>query len=166
MNSMKRSGEVPVLGVNSPKTSSPSASRGNEVPSWADRMELEAEALMQPGDEIHPVKVHEDTELLLQRDFTPLKNPNRRVFRCQFLILDSPVTMALKLDKVMAACLESGRPINLCMAHLHALMLDAVGPLTDLLEKMGNSENGDEESLDFQVAEDTMHIATSKNFEF
>ena len=38
-------------------------------------------------------------------------------------------------------------------------MLDAVGPLTDLLEKMGNSEDGNEETLDFQVVEDTIQSA-------
>ena len=70
MDSMKRAGEVPVSGAKSPARSSPSASRGDEVPSWADRMELETEALTQPGDEIRPVKVREDTELLLQRAFT------------------------------------------------------------------------------------------------
>ena len=38
-------------------------------------------------------------------------------------------------------------------------MLDAVSPLTDLLEKMGNSEDGNEETLDFQVVEDTIQSA-------
>ena len=41
-------------------------------------MELEAETLTQPGDEICPLKVHKDTELLLQKAFTPLKNPDCR----------------------------------------------------------------------------------------
>ena len=109
MDSMKRAGEVLVSGAKSPERSSPSASRGDEVPSWADRMELETEALTQPGDEIRPVKVREDTELLLQRAFTPLKNPDRSALRRQFLVPDSPITMAPKLDKVMAAeCLHAG----------------------------------------------------------
>ena len=143
MDSMKRAGEVPVSGAKSPERISPSASRCDEVPSWADRMELETEALTQPGDEIRPVKVREDTELLLQRAFTPLKNPDSRAFRCQFLVLDSPVTMAPKLHKVMAAeCLPGVRSTDQSLARLQALMLDAVGPLTDLLEKMGNSEDG------------------------
>ena len=160
MDSMKRTGEVPVLGAKSPERSSPSASRGDEVPSWADRMELETEALTQPGDKIRPVKVREDTELLLQRAFTPLKNPDRRALRRQFLVPDSPVTMAPKLDKVMAAeCLPGVRSTDQSLARLQALMLDAVGPLTDLLEKMGNSEDGNEETLDFQVVEDTIQSA-------
>ena len=161
MDSMKRASEVPVSRAKSPERSSPSASRGDKVPSWADRMELETEALTQPGDEIRPVKVREDTELLLQRAFTPLKNPDRRALRCHFLVPDSPVTMAPKLDKVMAAeCLPGVRSTDQSLqACLQALMLNAVGPLTDLLEKMGNSEDGNEETLDFQVVEDTIQSA-------
>ena len=34
MDSMKRASEVPVSGAKSPEKSSPSASRGDEVPSW------------------------------------------------------------------------------------------------------------------------------------
>ena len=160
MDSMKRAGEVPVSGAKSPERSSLSASRGDQVPLWADRMELETEALTQPGDEIRPVKVREDTELFLHRAFTPLKNPERRALRRQFLVPDSPVTMAPKLDKVMAAeCLPGVRSTDHSLARLQALMLDAVGPLTDLLEKMGNSEDGNEETLDFQVLEDTIQSA-------
>ena len=78
MDSIKRSGKVPALGAKSPKRSSSSATRGDEVTSWADRMELKAEALTKLGDEIHLVKVHEDTEFLFQKAFTPLKNPECR----------------------------------------------------------------------------------------
>ena len=68
--------------------------------------------------------------------------------------------MAPKLDKVMAAeCLPGVRSTDQSLARLQALMLDAVGPLTDLLEKMGNSEDGNEETLDFQVVEDTIQSA-------
>ena len=80
-------------------------------------MELETEALTQPGDKIRLVKVREDTELLLQRAFTPLKNPDRRALRHQFLVPDSPVTMASKLDKVMAAeCLPGVRSTDQSLA--------------------------------------------------
>ena len=89
-----------------------------------------------------------------------MKNPDRRALRRHFLVPDSPVTMAPKLDKVMAAeCLPGVRSTDQSLARLQALMLDAVGPLTDLLEKMGNSEDGNEETLDFQVVEDTIQSA-------
>ena len=68
--------------------------------------------------------------------------------------------MAPKLDKVVAAeCLPGVRSTDQSLTRLHALMLDAVDPLTDLLENMGNSEDGDEETLDFQVVEDTIQSA-------
>ena len=62
-------------------------------------MELETEA----GDEIRRVKVREETELVLQKAFVPLKNQDRRALRRQYLVPDMPLTMAPKLDKVMAA---------------------------------------------------------------
>ena len=58
-----------------------------------------------------------------------------------------------------AECLPAVRSTDQSLARLQALMLDAVGPLTDLLEKMG-SDNGEEEQiLDFQVVEDTVQSA-------
>lgn len=112
-DSIKKSGKVSVSEVKSPKRSSPSARRGDEVPLWVDRMELKTEALMQPGNN---VLVHEEIELLFQKAFTPLKKLDHRVLWHQFLVPDFPVTMALKLDKVMAAeCLlivQSGLQIN------------------------------------------------------
>ena len=73
-------------------------------------MELEAVALMQSGDEIHLIKVHEDTELLLQKAFTPLKNPDRRALRRQFLVPDLSVSMARNWTRswLLSACLQSG----------------------------------------------------------
>ena len=162
MDSIKKPGEVPASGAKSPERSSASATRGDEVNSWADRMELEAEALTQSGDEIRLVKVHEDTELLLQKAFTPLKNPDRRALRRQFLVPDLPISMAPKLDKVMAAeCLPAVRSTDQSLARLQALMLDAVGPLTDLLEKMGSDNGEEEQSLDFQVVEDSVQSAVA-----
>ena len=99
-----RAGEVPATGAKLPgERSSPVQQVGDEVPTWAERMELETETLTLSGDEIRPVKVREETELVLQNAFTPLKNPDRRALRRQFLVPDMPLTMAPKLDKVMAA---------------------------------------------------------------
>ena len=110
MESIKKFNKVLVLGVKSPERSSLSATRGDEVPFWADRMELKIETLMQLGDKIHSVKVCEDTELLLQKDFTPLKNPDCRALQRQFLVPHFPVTMAPKPDKVIATeCLPAVR---------------------------------------------------------
>ena len=160
-----RAGEVPAAGAKPPGESSSLAQQeGDEVPaSWAERMELETETLTPSGDEIRPVKVREETELVLQNAFTPLKNPDRRALRRQFVVPDMPLTMALKLDKVMAAeCVSAVRTTDQSLACLQALMLDAVGPLTDLLEKISESSPADseeEQGVDLQMVEDSVQTA-------
>ena len=130
--------KVPAAGAKPPgERSSPVQQVGDEVPTWIEGMELETETLTPSGDEIRPVKVREDTELVLQNAFTPLKNPDHRALRRQFLVLDMPLTMAPKLNKVMAAeCVPAVGTMDQSLARLQALMLDAVGPLTALLDKI------------------------------
>ena len=148
-----KSGEVP-SGTKTPgERSSPVQQVGDEVPTWAERMELETEA----GDEIRRVKVCEETELVLQKAFVPLKNQDHRALRRQYLVPDMPLTMAPKLDKVMAAeCVPAVRSSDQTLARLQALVLDAVGPLTDLLERINRSvpsegqEDEEEQGVDLQ----------------
>ena len=162
MTSLK-SGEV-LLGAKTPgERSSPVQQVGDEVPTWAERIELETEALSSSGDEIRPVKVRKETELVLQKAFVPLKNQDRRALRRQFLVPDMPLTMAPKLDKVMAAeCVPTVRSSNQTLARLQALMLDAVGPLTDLLERINRSvpsegqEDEEEQGVDLQLIGDSV----------
>ena len=142
--------------------SSPVQQVGDEVPTWAERMELETEA----GDEIRRVKVREETELVLQKAFVPLKNQDRRALRRQFLVPDMPLTMAPKLDKVMAAeCVPAVRSSDQTLARLQALVLDAVGPLTDLLERINRSvpsegqEDEEEQGVDLQSIGDSVQSA-------
>ena len=106
MTSLK-SGEVPSGAKTPGERSSPVQQVGDKVPTWAERMELETEA----GDEIRPVKVREETELVLQKAFVPLKNQDRRALKRQFLVPDMPLTMAPKLDKVLStpASVDVGR---------------------------------------------------------
>ena len=77
-----------------------------------------------------------------------------------------PLTMALKLDKVMASeCLPAVRTADQSFARLQALMLDAVGPLTDLLERINvskpadDNEEEDQQGVDLQVVEDAAQTA-------
>ena len=139
---------------------------GDEVPTWAERMELKTETLTSSGDEIRPVKVREETELVLQKAFAPLKNQDHRALRRQFLVPDMPLTMAPNLDKVMAAeCFLAVRTSDQSLARLQALMLDVVGPLTDLRERISRSvpsegqEDEEDQGLDLQVVEDSVQSA-------
>ena len=125
--------------------------------SRAERMELEPG---EAGDRIRPVKVGEATETILQGAFTPLKNADRLTLRHQFLVPEMPITMVPKLGKVMGAECQSGvKSTDTALASLQALTLDAIGPLTDLLEKMAACGNSSEDSLDLQVVEDAVQSA-------
>ena len=153
-------------GVKTPGERSPLVQQvGDELRTWAERMELETETLTS-GDKIRPVKVHEETELVLQKAFAPLKNQDRRALRRQFLVPDMPLTMALKLDKVMAAeCVPAVRTSDQSLARLQALMFDVVGYLTNLLERINRSipsegqEDEEDQGLDLQVVEDSVQSA-------
>ena len=68
MTSLK-SGEVPSGAKTPGECSSPVQQVGDKVPTWAKTMELETEALSSSGDEIRPVKVREETELIFEFEF-------------------------------------------------------------------------------------------------
>ena len=74
--------------------------------------------------------------------------------------------MAPKLDKVMAAeCVPAVRSSDQTLARLQALVLDAVGPLTDLLERINRSvpsegqEDEEEQGVDLQSIGDSVQSA-------
>ena len=61
---------------------------------------------------------------------------------------------------MVAGCLPTVRSTDQSFARLQALILDAVGPLTDLMERMaGTSEEEDHAGIDLQVVEDAVHSA-------
>ena len=97
VDSIQKAGEVSASGAKSPGDRSlplPVISDEDEVShsvSWADRMELESEPLTSSGDEIRPVKIREESELVLHKAFAPLKNPDRRALRRQFVVPDLPL---------------------------------------------------------------------------
>ena len=152
------------LGAKSPKGVSSDQPTNSHVDdevttelSWAERMELESG---EAGDRIHPVKVRESTETILQGAFAPLKNADRLTLRRQFLVPELPITMAPKLDKVMGAeCQAGAKSTDSALARLQALTLDAVGLLTDLLERMAAAGEASEDSLDLQVVEEAVQSA-------
>ena len=73
-----------------------------------------------------------------------------------------PLTMAPKLDKVMAAkWVLAVRTMDQSLA-CQELMLDVVGLLTDLLEKISKSSptyGEEEEGIDLQLVEDSVQSA-------
>ena len=107
--------------------------------SWGERMELEDEqdtTSDRPGGEkLRLTQVHRDTETFLREAFNPVSNAERRQLRQQFIVPDTPFTTAPRLDKVMAAeCSKSVKSADNLLSRIQALFLDAVGPLSQLLD--------------------------------
>ena len=92
------------------------------------------------GNKIHLTQVHKSTEDFLSTAFTPVSNPEWRQLRQQFIVLDTPFITALQLDKVMAAeCSKSLKSANKSLSKIQAVFLDAVGSLSEWLDKVNNS---------------------------
>ena len=91
------------------------------------------------GNKICLTQVHECTEDFLRKAFTAVSSTDRRQLRQQFIVLDMPFTTAPRLDKVMAAeCSKSLKSADNLLSRIQALFLDAMGPLSGLLEKVNN----------------------------
>ena len=114
--------------------------------SWAKEMDIrdpikDGEDVSSSGirDEVCLVDVGPRTEEHLKRGFVSMKNTDRRQLRSAFSLQKVAVTKTPSLDPVMAAqCSKSTKANDKTLARLQALMLDAVGPLTDLLEKLNS----------------------------
>ena len=127
------------------------------VPSltWAERMDLEDELSEVPdnttdersgGDKAHLTQVQESTKDFLRKAFVPMNNAERRQLRQQFIIPDAMFTASPRLDKVMATeCSKSTKSADQQLSRIQALFLDAVGPLSGLLDDINK---GTEVTLD------------------
>ena len=110
-------------------------------------------------------QVCEEMTLVLQRAFTPLKNLGHHALRYQFLVLDVPVIMAPRLDKVMGTkCLPAVRSTDQPLVSLQALMLDpdkmgAVGSAEDRGEDFDFSSGG---GYTVQLALAVLHNAAAQ----
>ena len=121
---------------------------------WSEQMELADEDEGQGdspvdrtgGDKVRLTQVHKSTEDFLRKAFNAVSNTDRRQIRQQFIVPDTPFTTAPRLDKVMAAeCSKSLKSADNSLSRIQALFLDAVGPLSGLLEKVNT---GTEISVD------------------
>ena len=114
---------------------------------WGEQMELEDKTEDRDGsmdcsgsDKVRLTQVHKSTEEFLRTAFTSVSNADRRQLRQRFIVPDTPFTAAPRLDKVMAAeCSKNLKSADTSLSRIQALFLDAVGPLSDLLDKVNNS---------------------------
>ena len=124
--------------------------------SWSEQMELgedeqsgnslDTSGNRSKSEKLSLTKVEKETEEFLHESFTALENDVRKDIRKRFIVPDAPFTMAPRLDKVMAAeCSKSTKSADQAHSRIQALFLDAVGPLTGLLDAINK---GQELSID------------------
>ena len=114
---------------------------------WGKHMELEDEnedcnsSMDRPGDDkVRLTQVHQSTKEFLRAAFTSISNADRRQFRQRLIVPDTAFTAAPLLDKVMAAeCSKNLKFADMSLLRIQALFMDAVEPLSDLLEKVNNN---------------------------
>ena len=92
-------------------------------------------------DEVRLVEFGARTEQHLTRSFVSINNAERRQLRSAFALPKVAITKAPTLDPVMSSqCSKSTKTSDKALARVQALTLDAIGPLTDLLEKLNSDE--------------------------
>ena len=114
--------------------------------SWAEEMNIRdpienGEDASSTGirDEVCLVDVGPWTEEHLKQGLMLMKNTDRRRLRNTFSLLKVPVTKTPSLDPVMVVqCSKNTKANEKTLARLQAITLNAVGPLTDLLEKLNS----------------------------
>ena len=131
----------------SPALPPPEPSTRIEGTTWAEEMDIrdpideEDEAAATSRDEVRLVEVGPRTEQHIKRSFVSMSNNDRRQLRNVFALPKVAVTKTPSLDPVMAAqCSKSTKTNDKVLARLQALTLDAVGPLTHLLDKLNSEE--------------------------
>ena len=77
----------------------------------------------------------DSTEEFLHKAFVPMNNAERRQLRQQYIVPDTPFTTFPHLDKVMALeCSKSTKSADLQLSRIQTLFLDAVEPLSGLID--------------------------------
>ena len=113
---------------------------------WVEEMDfldpIEDEEAVDSRDEVCLVEVGPQTEEHIKRSFVSLPNSDRHQLRNGFALPKVAVTKTPSLDPVMAAqCSKSTKANDKVLARLQALTLNAVGPLTSILEKLNSSDS-------------------------
>ena len=88
-----------------------------------------------PGKKLCPTKVEKKTENFLREVFNPLDNEDHKEIRTTLIIPDTSITTLLCLNKVMAAeCSKSTKSMDHTVSKIQTFFLDAMGPLTGLID--------------------------------
>ena len=86
-------------------------------------------------DKIRITPVLETTEEFLKSAFSPMENGSRRQLWHQFIVPDTPFTTLPHLNKfIVGECSKSTKSNDNLFSDIQVYFLDAVGPLTGILE--------------------------------
>ena len=118
---------------------------------WSERMELESEEenpnlSQKPAEpasynKISVTPVLESTKESLKTAFSPMKNKDRRQLRHQFIVPNTPFTTSPHLNKMIAGeCSKSTKANDSLFSDIQAHFLDAVGPLTGIIEAINGGK--------------------------
>jgi len=81
--------------------------------------------------------VLDTTEEFLKTAFSAMDNKDRRQLRHQFIVPDTPFTASPSLDKMIAGeCSKTTKANDSLFSDIQAHFLDAVGPLTEIIESI------------------------------
>ena len=119
--------------------------------SWEEQMELQDangdadevgnSAKRPKGEKLCLTKVEDTTEQFLCEVFTPMQNEDCKDLCSKFIVPDTPFTTPPHLDKLMATeCSKSVKSADQSLSCIQALFLDAVGPLTSILDSINKEE--------------------------
>ena len=129
---------------------------------WSERMELESEeenpnSSQKPAetasyDKICITPVLESTEEFLKTAFSPMENKDRRQLWHQFIVPNTPFTTSPHLDKMIAGERSKSTKANDSLfSDIQAHFLDAVGPLTGIIEAINGGKQLAIEDVDSVV---------------
>ena len=122
--------------------------------SWVEEMDILDPILdNQPSDEAHVMEILPRTGACIMASFRSMANSARRTLWSEFILPKAPVTPALHLDKVYTdSCLKSTKQSDKSLAWVQALMLDAVGLISEALEQLDSAvdSKSKEVELDFE----------------
>lgn len=121
--------------------------------SWVEMDILDPILDDQPSDEARIMEVSPHTGVCIAASLRSMANSARRTLWSKFTLPKAPVIPAPRLDKVYAdSCLKSTKQSDKSLAWVQALMLDAVGPISEALEQLNSAVDSEskEVELDFE----------------
>ena len=116
---------------------------------WAKEMETLVSILEEePSNTAHLVEVTHCTKACIKVSFHSMSDTARRSLWSKFILLKVSTTLNLQFDKVYS---KNTKQADMPFAHLQTLMLDAVGPIAEVLEMINFVGKEEQVELDYAL---------------